>query len=58
MTLPNVGTRRYGHAPVGERRVEVIRKRKNPNTTLNMLVSINGVENYNLIDGATDTAEF
>ncbi|XP_028404078.1 uncharacterized protein LOC114526751 [Dendronephthya gigantea] len=56
--VPNVGTRRYGHSPVGERCVEVIRKKENPNTTLNMLVSINGVEYYNLIDGATNTVDF
>ena len=43
---------------MGERCVEVIRKTENPNTTLNMLVSINGVEYYNLIDGATNTVEF
>lgn len=55
---PDVGTRPYGHAPVGERCVEVIRKKKSPNTTLNMLVSINGLEFYNLIDGATNTAQF
>ena len=33
-------------------------ERENPNTTLNMLVSLNGVEYFNLIDGATNTAEF
>ena len=38
--VPNVGTCRYGHAPIGERCVEVIRKKENPNTTLNMLVSM------------------
>ena len=48
----------YGNSPIGERCVEVVRKRENPNTTLNMLVSLNGVEYFNLIDGATNTAEF
>ena len=55
---PGIGTRLYGHSPVGERCVEVVRKEENPNTTLNMLVSVNGPEYYNLIDGATNTAEF
>lgn len=56
--VPDVGTRLYGHSPVGERCVEVVRKKESPNTTLNMLVSVNGPEYYNFIDGATDTAEF
>ena len=50
--------RLYGHAPVGERCVEVERKLENPNTTLNLLVSLNGVEYYNMLDGATDTVQF
>lgn len=55
---PDAGVRFYGHAPVGERCVEVIRKHEDLNTTLNLLVSLNGVEYYNLIDGATDTVQF
>ena len=53
-----MGARLYGNSPIGERCVEVVRKRENPNTTLSMLVSLNGVEYFNLIDGATNTAEF
>ena len=56
--ISNLGTRLYGNSPIGERCMEVVRKRENPNTTLNMLVSLNGVEYFNLIDGATNTAEF
>ena len=56
--VPDVGTRLYGHSPVGERCVEVIRKSESPNTTLNMLVSYEGVQFYNLVDGATNTVEF
>ena len=56
--VPDVGTRLYGHSPIGERCVEVVRKKENPNTTLNLLVSLNGVEYYNLIDGASNTAQF
>ena len=38
--------------------MEVTRKAESPNTTLNMLVSLDGTEYYNLIDGATDTLQF
>ena len=55
--LPDVGTRLYGHSSVGTRCVEVARKAESPNTTLNMLVSLNGPEYYNLIDGATNTLQ-
>ena len=44
--------------PVGERCVEVERKLQNPNTTLNLLVSLNGVEYYNMLDGPTDAVNF
>ena len=54
--MPDVGTRLYGHAPVGERCVEVVKQRQSANTTLN--VSLNGVEYYNLIDGASNTVQF
>ena len=56
--MPDVGTRLYGHAPVGERCVEVVKQRQSANTTLNLLVSLNGVEYYNLIDGASNTVQF
>ena len=55
--MPDVGNRLYGHAPC-ERCAEVIRRQETPNTTLNLLVSLNGAEYYNLIDGATDTMQF
>ena len=55
---PDVGTRRYGHAPVGKRCVEVVKKMESANITLNLLVSLNGVEYHNIIDGATNTATF
>ena len=58
LKLPNCGTRVYGHAPVGMRCVELVRKRESRNITLNMLVSLNGPEYFNLLDGATNTAEF
>ena len=56
--IPDVGTRTYGHSPKGSRCVEVGRKLESPNTTLNMLVSLNGPEYYSIISGATNTARF
>ena len=56
--LPDVGTRLYGHSSAGTRCVEVMKKAESPNTTLNMLVSLDGPEYYNLIDGATNTLQF
>mgnify|MGYP002260040060 FL=1 len=38
--------------------MEVMKKAESPNTTLNMLVSLDGPEYYNLIDGATNTMQF
>ena len=38
--------------------MEVMKKAESPNTTLNMLVSLDGPEYYNLIDGATNTLQF
>ena len=55
---PDIGTRRYGHAPIGKRCVEVIRKVESPNVTLNLLVSLDGPAYYNLVDGSTNTAKF
>jgi len=56
---PDVGTRLYGHSPVGDRCIEVIRKCESPNLTLNALVSLHdGAAHYNIIDGATNTVQF
>lgn len=51
LKLPDVGTRLYGD-------VEVVIKRETRNVTLNLLVSLNGPEYFNLLDGATNTPEF
>ena len=56
--LPDEGTRLYGHSSLGTRCVEVVRKTESPNITLNMLVSLDGPEYYNLLDGATNTVRF
>ena len=55
---PDVGTRLYGNAPSGERCVEIVRKAEAPNFTLNLLISVNGPEYYNILDGPTDIVRF
>ncbi|XP_028397235.1 uncharacterized protein LOC114521047 [Dendronephthya gigantea] len=55
---PDIGTRRYGHAPLGQRCVEVIRKMESPNITLNLLVSLDGPMYFNLVEGPTNTIQF
>ncbi|XP_028414627.1 uncharacterized protein LOC114537732 [Dendronephthya gigantea] len=55
---PCIGTRLYGNAPSGERCVEIVRKTESPNFTLNLLISVNGPEYYNILDGPTDTVRF
>jgi hypothetical protein len=56
---PDVGTRNYGHAPVGQRCVEIIQKCESPNITLNLLTSLyEGVGYFNLLNGPTDTVKF
>ena len=56
--LPDVRTRFYGHSSAGTCCVEVVKKAESPNTTLNMLVSLDGPEYYNLIDGGINTLQF
>ena len=57
--IPKVGKRLYGHSPVGERCVEIIRKCPSPNYTLNALTSLyDGVAYFNILDGPTNTVEF
>ena len=56
--LPDAGTRKFGHSPVGERCVEVTRKCQSPNLTLSALCSLNGIEYAKVTDGATNTVEF
>jgi len=53
-----VGTRLYGHAPIGEHCVEVIREYQSPNVTLNALCSLDGIEYADVVEGATDTMKF
>ena len=55
----DVGTRQYGHAPIGERCIEVVRKCQSPNFTLNALTSLyDGVAYFNVLDKPTNTTQF
>ena len=49
---PDCGARLYGNSPVGERCVEISRKVESYNYTLNILLSLNGAENFNIIGGS------
>ena len=53
-----VAHRNYGHAPKGEKCVEVGRLVGNPNVTLNLLVSIDGINYFNFIDGPSNTETY
>lgn len=53
-----MGTRTYGHSAKGTRYLEVARELESPNTTLNMLVSLNDPEYYNGVSRATNTVRF
>ena len=55
---PDIGTRLYGNAPSGERCGEITRKRESPNSTLNLLISLNRPEYFNILDESTDTIQF
>ena len=48
----------YGNAPSGQRCIEIIKKTECPNLTLNMLILVNGVEYYNILDGYNTVLEF
>ncbi|XP_070570330.1 uncharacterized protein [Ptychodera flava] len=55
---PNVGNPKYGTSPRGDRCVEVIRYHQRSNSTLNLLVGLNGVVHSQVIDGTSDSATF
>ena len=56
---PDVGTRQYEHAPVGERYIEIIRKCQSPNFTLNALTSLyDGIAYFNVLNGSISTIQF
>lgn len=58
LKLPFHGQRLYGHAPEGERCIEMIRYHTTPNVTVNLLAGLNGVEYMNTVKGGSDTIDF
>ena len=58
LKLPFHGKRLYGHAPVGERCIELLRYHSSPNITVNLLAGLHGIEYMNTVVGASDTIEF
>ena len=57
LKLPRDNTRCYGHAPKGQRCVEV-RHHETPNITINVLAGLQGVKYANIVDGASTTIHF
>ena len=58
LKLPTSTARKYGHAPVGERAVEFQRYAETPNTTVNLMCSLTGVDYANTVNGSADTLDF
>lgn len=58
LKLPSHGKRLYGHAPIGERCIELSRYHESPNITVNLLAGINGVEYMNTIHESSNTITF
>ncbi|MEW8546428.1 MAG: IS630 family transposase, partial [Candidatus Thiodiazotropha sp.] len=56
--LPDAASATRGHAPVGQRCVEIQDIKKSQNLTLNLLIGIEGVLYINFVHGASNTAEF
>ena len=56
--LPFHGKHLYGHAPVGERCIELLRYHSSPNITVDLLAGLHGVEYMNTVHGASDTIGF
>ena len=58
LKLPRDNTQCYGHAPKGQRCVEVRRYHETPNITINVLAGLQGVKYANIVDGASTTIHF
>ena len=58
LKLPQHVARQYGHAPVGERAIEFKRYAESPNTTVNLMCSLTGVDYANTVNGSADTLDF
>ncbi|XP_070535100.1 uncharacterized protein [Ptychodera flava] len=55
---PTVSHPLYGHSLIGTRCVDIVRYHQSPNTTLNLLVGLDGVMHANTIQGASDSATY
>lgn len=55
LKMPHHGSRYYGHAPVGQRCIEMARYKQSPNITLNLLAGLEGVVYANTVKGAANT---
>ena len=58
LKLPQHASRTQGHAPVGERAIEIQRYAETPNTTVNLMCSLTGVDYANTVPGSADTVDF
>ena len=58
LKLPRHSTRSYGHAAVAERAIEYQRHAESPNTKVNLMYSLTGVDYANTVDGSADTIDF
>ena len=55
--IKTTGNRNYGHAPVGQRAVEIQRYASNATYTVNLLQSIFGVDHVNILPGPSNGLE-
>ena len=58
LKLPQHASRTHGHAPVGERAIEIQRYAETLNTTVNLMCSLTGVDYANTVPGSADTVDF
>lgn len=58
LKLPQHASRTHRHAPVGERAIEIQRYAETPNTTVNLMCSLTGIDYANTVPGSADTVDF
>ena len=55
--IKTTGNKNYGHAPVGQRAIEIQRYASNATYTVNLLHSIFGVDHVNILPGPSNGLE-
>ncbi|XP_077978769.1 uncharacterized protein LOC144434190 [Glandiceps talaboti] len=55
---PGLSRPNYGHSLIGTRSIEMIRYHQSPNTTLNLLVGLDGIMHAQTIAGASDSVKY